>query len=317
MRLLTLLLALCLTACAQSTAEPSQHAAPLKTIALTFDDAPRGDGPMFSGQERGRVLIDALRSVEAGPVAFFIHTQRLEQPGTRQRIENYAQAGHLIANHSHEHPWLMRTDTDEYIDGIDKAEALLAGFSNRRAWFRFPFLDEGTPVEKRDAVRRALKHRGLRNGYVTVDNYDWHIERKWQKAQRAGRSVNLDALQGAYVDMLVGAVTYYDNIAVETLGRSPAHVLLLHENDLAALFIDDLVIALRQQGWTIISPDEAYADPIAAIIPQTLMARQGHIGALAVEAGLDPRMLSHLAIDERLIDAMLDERGVFGPPEPE
>ncbi len=34
--------------------------------------------------------------------------------------------------------------------------------------------------------------------------------------------------------------------------------------------------------------------------------------SLAVDAGLDPRTLTHLAIEETQIDALLVERGVFG-----
>jgi hypothetical protein len=37
--------------------------------------------------------------------------------------------------------------------------------------------------------------------------------------------------------------------------------------------------------------------------------------ALAVDAGLDPRILTHLAIEETQIDALLVERGVFGEKE--
>jgi len=286
-----------------------------KRIALSFDDAPRGDGPKFTGDERGKVLIDTLAKSNSGPVVFFVTTKGFAKPGGKRRVERYAKAGHLIANHSHAHQWLMRTDTQEYITDIDIAEQNLAGIENRRPWFRFPFLDEGVPLEKRDAVRRALKQRGILNGYVTVDNYDWHIDRQWKKAVKAGRNVDMDALEKAYVDMLMGAVHFYDQAAVETFGRSPVHMLLLHENDVAALFIDDLIAALRADGWEIVSPDAAYADPIAAIEPQTLNTRQGHVAALAIEAGRDPKTFSHLAINEKLIDAFLLERKVFGVSE--
>ena len=283
-----------------------------KRIALSFDDAPRGNGPKFTGDERAKALIDSLAESKSGPVVFFVTTRGFDKPGGKQRIESYAKAGHLIANHSHSHQWLMRTDTQEYIADIDIAEQNLAGVENRRPWFRFPFLDEGTPLEKRDAVRSALKQRGIINGYVTIDNYDWYIDSRWKKAVRSGRSVDMDALEKAYVDMLMGAVHFYDEMAVETFGRSPVHTLLLHENDVAALFIDDLIAALRADGWEIVSPDAAYADPIAAIEPQTLKTRQGHVAALAIEAGRDAKTFSHLAIDEKLIDAFLLERKVFG-----
>jgi len=302
-----------MTACYNTdTSEVVPEPVTSKRIALSFDDAPRGDGPKFTGDERSKVLIDTLAKSNSGPVAFFVTTKGFAKPGGKGRIERYANAGHLIANHSHTHQWLMRMDTQEYIADIDIAEQNLAGIKNRRPWFRFPFLDEGVPLEKRDAVRGALKQRGIINGYVTVDNYDWHIDRRWKKAVRSGRSVDMDALKKAYVDMLMGAVHFYDAAAVETFGRSPAHVILLHENDVAALFIDDFIDALRADGWEIISPDIAYADPIAAIVPQTLKTRQGHVAALAMEAGRDPKTFAHMAIDEAQIDTFLAERKVFG-----
>lgn len=314
MRILIYALLLVLTASGQAFAADDVA---LKRIALTFDDAPRGVGPAFEGAARGAALIKALRDNEIGPVAFFVYTKNMARADGRERIENYAAAGHLVANHSHEHPWLKDTLTADYISGIDKAEELLENFENRRPWFRFPYLDEGRPREKRDSVRSALRARGLRNGYVTIDNYDWYMEAQWLKAVRQGRPVDSEALGAAYVEMLLGAVRFYDGLAVQSLGRSPAHVLLLHENDLAALFIGDLAAALRAEGWKIISPDEAYADPVADIVPYTLMTRQGHVAALAVEAGLDPRTLTHLAIEEDQIDVFLAARKVFGPlPEP-
>tara|TARA_R110002049_G_C9064701_1_gene554456 strand:+ start:209 stop:1156 length:948 start_codon:yes stop_codon:yes gene_type:complete len=292
----------------------AQEPASRGRIALSFDDAPRGQGPLFAGPERAEALIASLRAVDAPPAVFFIKTDGLQSEEGRARIRGYGEAGHLIANHTHSHTWLSRTETDAYIADIDGAEALLAGLPNRRPWFRFPYLDEGTPREKRDTVRAALAERGLRNGYVTVDNYDWYIERLWQGALRDGRRVDLTALGAAYIDMLIGALEFYDAQAVNAIGRSPDHVILLHENDLAALFAGDLVEALRANGWTLISPDEAYADPIAALEPETLMTRQGQIGALAVEAGISPSSLTHRAIEEAQIEAFLESRHVFPAP---
>jgi peptidoglycan/xylan/chitin deacetylase (PgdA/CDA1 family) len=314
MRFLLVFIVSSLLMCGPAAADGAQVSA-AKRIALSFDDAPKGDGPRFTGDERTSVLLKALESSRTGPVVFFVTTSHLERPGGSERVARYADAGHLIANHSHSHSWLKRTDTNEYIGDIDQAEKLLAPFENRRAWFRFPYLDEGRPREQRDSVRTALATRGLKNGYVTVDNYDWYLDAKWKEAVDEGRAVDIDALRGVYVDMLMGAVAFFDNLAIESLDQSPAHVILLHENDVAAMFIGDLVSALRANGWSIVSPDEAYADPISEIIPATLMTNQGHVAALAVDEGLDPRTLTHLAIEETQIDALLAERGVFGKKE--
>ena len=291
----------------------------VKRIALTFDDAPRGGGAVFDdGNDRAKVFIENLAKAQTGPVGFFITTRDLDKPGAAARIESFANAGHLIANHSHTHQWAIRTETLDYLADIDVAEAHLADLEVdakvRRPWFRFPFLDEGTPLEKRDALRAGLSDRGLMNGYVTVDNYDWFIDNEWRNAVRSGKVVNEKALRKSYVDILIGAVEFYDDLAVRWLGRSPVHVLLLHENDVNALYIGDLVVALRAKGWQIVSPDIAYADDLNSVVPQTLRTRQGHVAALAIEAGADPRSLTHLAIEENQIRALLSERGVFSQP---
>jgi peptidoglycan-N-acetylglucosamine deacetylase len=69
------------------------------------------------------------------------------------------------------------------------------------------------------------------------------------------------------------------------LGRSPRHVLLLHENDLAALYLGDLVKRLRKTGWKIISPERAFQDPIASVEPDTLVLGAGRVIALATAKG--------------------------------
>lgn len=296
--------------------KPDTSIKPSKRIAFTFDDAPRGQGAIWSGEERATALISSLEKAGIEQVAFFVTTRGLETEEGRKRIEAYANAGHLIANHSHTHKWAIRTEVADYLADIDVAEAelnkLRLANRTRRAWFRFPFLDEGTPLEKRDALRAGLAERGLFNGYVTVDNYDWHIANLWRRAVQDGRRVDLDILQAAYIEILLGAIEFYDGAALEHLGVSPPHVLLLHENDTSAMFIDDLAAALRAKGWDIISPEEAYADKFAQTLPQTLRTRQGHLAALAIEAGADPKSFDHLAINEDQIEALLEARGAFG-----
>ena len=308
--LLIMLAALGLSACA-SAPEP----APGKRIAITFDDAPTGDGPKFTGDERTGALIDALENADSGPAAFFVTTKGFAEPGGRGRVLAYAEAGHLIANHSDRHLWLTNTPLPDYLADLDTAEAKLDGLPNRRAWFRFPFLDEEREDEaKRDAMRAGLAERGLMNGYVTVDTYDWHMVTAWRRALAEGRAVDEDALRDAYVAMVVDAAEHYDRMAMEVLGRRPAQVLLLHENDLAALFVDDAIEGLRAAGWTIIGPDEAYEDPMATRLPETRFAGMGRVAALGYDQGLrGAETFDHWSADEAGIDTKLEEFGAFGP----
>ena len=284
-----------------------------RRIALTFDDAPRSDGPFLTGAERTDKLIAAMADVGAEGSMFFVTTENLDARGDSgvERLQKYVDAGHVLANHSHDHMWLWKNDVDTYVADIDLASNKLAAFDNVAPYFRFPFLDEGRELEKRDAVRAALAERELSNGYVTVDNYDWYMVSLAGEARKAGHEIDMDALRDAYVELLVDAVEFYDAMAVETLGRSPAHTLLLHENDLAALFVDDLVRALQARGWTIIPALEAYEDPISQYEPDTLFLGQGRIAAMAHEGGQARADLVHLTEDEAMLREEFQKRGLL------
>jgi peptidoglycan-N-acetylglucosamine deacetylase len=272
-------------------------AAPLaaqeKRIALTFDDAPRGAGAFFTPDERSERLIAALREAGVQQAAFFVSTGNLGTPdgaGGERRLAAYVAAGHVIANHSHAHIHLDRTSAEEYLADLDRAAAWLQGRAGYRPWFRFPFLDEGgRDAAKRDALRSGLAARGLRNGYVTADGSDWHLEALTINAARAGTPMDMKALRKLYLQSQMGGIAYHDALARRTLGRSPPHVMLLHETDLAALFIADLVAELRKDGWTIITADEAYADAeLAAAMPDVPHTSGTLTGMMAWERGVQP-----------------------------
>jgi peptidoglycan/xylan/chitin deacetylase (PgdA/CDA1 family) len=278
------------------------RSAEAREIALSFDDAPVGDGRLYTGAKRTKVLIDALRQAKVAQAVFFVRTAGLlQQPDGKARIAKYVQAGHLLANHSHNHWSLNQTEVDAYLADIARAHRLLRGYRSFRRWYRFPFLHEGNTKDKRHRVLRALKSQGYRNGYVTVDNYEWYLDVLLQRALKAGRKINFDRLRALYVETLLGGVAFYDEIGRKTLGRSPRHVLLLHERDITARFVGDLVQALRAKGWAIIGPERAYRDPIATQNPDHLFYGQGQVAAIA-RAKKYRGPLVHVSEDERYLD---------------
>lgn len=278
-----------------------------REIAITFDDAPRGDTALSTGENRTPRLIAALKAAGIEQAAFFCVPQS-SSPAELTRLAAYAAAGHIIANHSNTHRNIRNLSAEEYLADIKTADAILKTFQNFRPWFRFPFLSEGDTREKRDAVRAGLRAMNYAQGYVTVDNYDWYLDKLANDAKTAGQAVDQAALRDLYVDMLVDAVEFYDAVAVKALNRSPRHVLLLHENDLAVMFIGDLAAALRKKGWTIVKPETAYADPIAAIEPDTLFLGQGRVAAIAHTQGVKGADLVHLLEDDVELDKIFSVR---------
>ncbi len=238
-----------------------------RRIALSFDDVPRGAGAFLTPDQRTVMLIAALDRAGVEQAVFFVNPASLDLPqgvGGENRIDAYVAAGHVIADHSNTHPHLNALSAADYLADIDAAEVWLKGRKGYRPWFRYPFLDEGQGDKaKRDAVRAGLATRGLSDGYVTAESSDWNMEALTIAAKAAGKAIDRDALRDLYVQSHVEAAEFYDGLMRRAVGRSAAQVMLLHETDLAALYIDDLVAALRAKGWQIVTADEAYADPVA------------------------------------------------------
>lgn len=277
-------------------------------ISLTFDDAPRKDGHHYTGMERTEVLIAKLKDKNA-PSAFFCIGRDMDDLEWK-RLNMYADAGHYIANHTFSHQSIRTLGVEGYIDDIRKADVTLKGLSNFKYWFRYPFLDEGKDIDSRDRIRAALKDMGYINGYVTVDNYDWYLEKLFQDALAEGKTVDYYKLKNIYIEHLWNSIKFYDEMAKNVIGRSPKHVLLLHENDLAAMYIDELIDFLKEQGWEIISPEDAYTDPIAQIIPDVLLNGQGRIGAIAKEKGYTGPFAQETE-DQDYLDEYIKQSGVF------
>lgn len=255
-----------------------------RELALTFDDAPRAPTALLGERDRAGLLLDQLKQAGVDQAAFFVVASRLDADGMA-RIRRYGDAGHLIANHSSSHGHLRATTADAYLDDIAKADRALRVLPGFTPLFRFPYLDEGDTVEKRDAVRVGLKEMGYRQGYVTIDTYDWYIDALAQRHAESGAKVDTVALCRFYAIAITASAGFYDALAVEHLGRSPRHVLLLHENDVAALCLGDLVDALKKQGWTLVRASTAYDDPIAGETPNTMLLGQGRVAALSVDRG--------------------------------
>jgi len=281
--LFVLALGLLLAACA--SAVPANDGA--KRIALTFDDVPRHTGAFLSDEERTTRLIDGLDRAGVEQAAFFVTTGNLDSTsGGAERIARYVAAGHVLANHTHSHRHLSEVSAEEYLADIDRAEDWLAGQPARRLWMRYPYLDEGRDDRaKREAVRAGLAARGLMNGVVTIDASDWKYDDLATQAKVAGTPIDMQALGELWVESHVEAAEFYHDLARRALGRSPAHVMLLHEADVTALYVADLVGALKARGWTVITADEAFADPIARMLPDVPSAQGTITEMVAWERG--------------------------------
>ena len=281
-----------------------------REIALTFDDAPTPDSALMTGAERTQKLIAALRQSRVPDALFFVKADYID-PQTTQRLKQYTDAGFHLASHSFTHQSANQLGANAYAEDAYKAHLALKPFDKVLSFHRFPYLHYGKDLAEINHLQELLGELGYKDGYVTIDNFDWYISALISKAVEQRQSVNYEKARDFYVNSLYESIEFYDAIARKSLKRSPRHVLLLHENDAAALFVGDLIKHLRSKGWKIISPQEAYKDPIAKNFPQVVFHKQGRVAAIANSKGVPETELRHFSENETYINQAFMAAGVI------
>ncbi len=281
-------------------------------IALSFDDAPLGSGGLMTSEEKTDLLIKALKSSNVNSAIFYVTTSNIKDDASVRRLHKYTDAGFSLGNHSHSHRSANKVEPNEYLLDFYKSHLLMSELDNQEKLHRFPFLHYGENSSDRAIIQKGLNELDYKIGYVTVDNYDWYLNSKLIEASNNDLNIDFEKLKKLYLDVLWSAIEFYDRMAIEHLGRSPKHILLLHENEIAALFIDDLVNLIRNNGWEIISPREAYEDPIASLYnPGFTFNKQGRIAAISASKGAKVETLRHPAENTDYLDSMIVKYGIF------
>ena len=280
-----------------------------REVALTFDDCPRKEGPVLDPIDRDHKIVAALKEANI-TAAFFCNSPARGARGI-ERIKYFADHGHLIANHTADHPDINKISISDFLKNIDSADSKLKGFPNFRKWFRFPFLREGKNLNDVEAVRTHLKQMGYTNGYVTIDTEDWYVDEILRKQVSAGRRYDESRLCQTYSQMMIDNGALFEDMSVNALGRAVKHVILLHETDLNAICLPTLISAFKKERWSFVTPDEAYRDPIALIEPKSNgKLNEGRLFALAKEAGYKGPYFTPW-IEESAMENELEKQGVW------
>lgn len=280
-----------------------------REIALTFDDAPTPDSALMTGFERTQKIILALQQAKVPDALFFVKADYIN-PQTAKRLTQYSEAGFHLASHSFSHQSASQLGVEAYALDMYKAHLALKPFNNVLGFHRFPYLHYGKDLTEINHLQNLLKELGYKDGYATIDNFDWYISALLTKAADEKMVINYEKARDFYVNSLYDSIEFYDALATKSLKRSPRHVLLLHENDAAALFVGDLVAHLRNKGWKIISPQQAYKDPIAKNFPQVAFHKQGRVAAIANSKGFPESELRHPSENENYINQAFAAAGI-------
>lgn len=284
-----------------------------KTVTFSFDDAPRGDG-YFSGQVRTSKFIEVLSTNRVNEVAFYANSKQKGVPEKEisDRLMRYARAGHVIANHTARHQDCEKLSAQEYIKSIQEADSELRIYPTFQPWFRYPYLREClNDAIKHAEVKKFLETTGYRQGYVTVEIYDYLIDQRMNEAMRDGKVVDFEKLKTVYLKVFSETMDFYEQLAQRSLKYSPIHVLLMHENDLNVLFLKDIIQWLRTNGYEIVDARKAFDDPILSDKKWDVFPRSMRRLRLAAEKSGYSGPTVGKWVGEKPVDQLLQDSGLF------
>jgi len=262
------------------------HLCLAQQLALSFDDGFNPEAQPGARQWNAQLLATLeARGIQA---ALFPSLVRLGNGAGLELLGAWAQAGHMIGNHTASHRSLAAPEVslDGFIADVETADDALRGLSTFVPMLRFPYLKEGDTLAKRDGMRAWMKRRGYRPAPVSIDASDWYYNRIYAGHLAAGETGKAGQVKQRYIDHLLDRAAYYDGLARRALGRSPAHVMLLHTNQLNADALGEVIDALNAKGWRVIPARSAFADSLYDSPPDTLPAGESVIWAQARAAGI-------------------------------
>jgi len=256
-----------------------------KQLALSFDD---GVNPDLNSQavQINQQILQQLKQHQLKSIIYPSVIKIGDYAGL-QLVAEWGKQGHQIGNHSELHLNLNKDhiSSQQYIAGIQRAEQVFRPLTGWTARYRFPFLKEGNTLEKRDRVAAYLIQHHYQSGAVSIDASDWFYNQKYIAYQKQGQMQYLEKLKQAYIAHLLDRAAYYDQLAIETLGYSPKHVLLLHVNAINAAFLNDVIQAFQAYDWQLIDSEQAYSDALYQKHAKILPAGESIIWSLAKQKG--------------------------------
>ncbi|MGI4828855.1 MAG: polysaccharide deacetylase family protein [Janthinobacterium lividum] len=263
------------------TPKPSSEAKPetplskthMPQVAFTFDDLP-AHGPLPPGMARPAVvasILNTLHREKMPPVYGFINGFRVEEfPYQIHILEAWHAAGEPLGNHTWSHPELDQLSAPQYEANIAQNEALLQRVDPQGDWhwFRYPFLEEGNTVSKRDAVRTWLSAHGYRTAEVSMDFQDYLWNEPFARCSAKHDAAAIQQLHDTYLATAKTYIGVYRELAHRLYGHDVPYVLLMHVGAFDAHMLPELIGLFREQGFAFTTLETAMADPVYRADPE-------------------------------------------------
>ncbi len=230
---------------------------PLKrhpVVALTFDDLPAGGGLPTSDTRTGiagRLAAVLNANHLKGTYGFVIGSDLDDDPDAQQALRIWTGAGMNLGDHTWSHPSLDSESAAAYEHEIALDESVLRHYSRKDNWhwFRYPYLEEGDTLEKRNEVHGWLRAHGYRIAEVTLNFQDDDWSDPYDRCLASHDAAGISWLTQSYLENAVEFIRLGREEEQIAFGHEVPNVLLLHATAFTTLMLPRLLELLRQEGF--------------------------------------------------------------------
>ena len=236
-------------------------------VAFTFDDLP-AHGPLPPGMARPAVvrsILATLKREQLPPVYGFINGFRVAQyPYQIHILQAWRDAGEPLGNHTWSHPELDKLTPQQYERNIAKNEPMLQALEPQGEWhwFRYPFLEEGNTVPKREAVRSWLHEHHYQVAEVSMDFQDYLWNEPYARCAARGDQASIGTLHDSYLTAADQYIHVYRQLSHTLYGHDVPYVLLMHIGAFDARMLPELIALFRSEHFAFTTLEKALADPV-------------------------------------------------------
>jgi peptidoglycan/xylan/chitin deacetylase (PgdA/CDA1 family) len=264
-------------------------AAQTRTVALTIDDLPfvaaHDDRPMQpvdaqAAAAANRRILSALARHHV-PVTGFVIQKGVEELGMdagSQILQDWTTHGFDLGNHSYAHLDFNDLTVEQFEGQIIRGETtfvpLMKAAGRNPEFFRFPYNHTGDNREKHDAIAVFLAQRRYRLAPCTIETSDWLFNRAYGRILARHDGASAARLRAEYLAFTAEQIDYFDGLSRKVLGYNPPQIMLIHDNQLNADVIEDLLAIFEKKQFRWISLSDAEADAVYRR-PETFITKFG------------------------------------------
>ena len=254
----------------------AQSAAPVRVVAITFDDLPYVHAGEVGSQvslaiaaEANRRILSTLRHFHAPATGFVIESRiRAIGPGAEQLLAGWNRDDYELGIHSFSHADANTLDIAGFEQEIVQGEVTIGPMTQRSGrrlrFFRFPFNHLGDSAEKQTAIMSFLASRGYKIAASTIDTSDYVFDAAFERALRERDNKMQEQIKRSYLDHTKKQIAYYAALNQQVLGFDPPAIMLLHLSRLNATTLASQLALFRKSGYSFVSLATAQSHPVYA-----------------------------------------------------